>query len=138
MSAECNGCGACCDPVVLPVSQLDVARDPRLMGDEDAQFVLEVLRPIRRRDGLAKASYLSAGVTVLGAPGTPESTVLVWSMFYECPRFDPETRRCTDWENRPPLCRGYPWYDAPPDQAKALPTECSYRADLGAPTRRTR
>lgn len=123
-------CGACCDPVVLPYSQLDVRLMGGLDNSADTDFVVNVLRPMRRSDGLQRAAYLSAGVTVMGRPGTPESTVLVWSMFYECPRFDPETRRCTDYANRPPLCREYPWYGDEPDAAKALPTDCVYREDL--------
>lgn len=132
MSAECNGCGGCCDPVVLPYSRNEIARAlPSEFDDPELRrFVLEDLTPIRRRDGLQRASYLSAGVTVLGRPGDPDSTFLAWSFFYECRHYDRENRRCLNYENRPSLCRGYPWYGEPPDPSKALPVECSYREDL--------
>lgn len=133
MSAECNGCGACCDPVVLPYTQRQVAGmlpDEYLTADE-RRFVLEDLTPITRRDGMARASYLSAGVTVMGQPGSPESVVLAWSAFYTCRHYDPETRRCGNYANRPRMCREYPWYGDGPDPAKALPGPCAYRADRG-------
>lgn len=123
-------CGACCDPVVLPYTREEVLRAPWLLDPADRAFVIDALTPVRRRDGLRRASYLSAGVTVMGRPGSPESTVLAWSFFYDCRHFDPETRRCTNYDNRPPLCRDFPWYGDPPDPSKALPTECAYRADL--------
>lgn len=130
---ECPpGCGACCDPVVLPYSRAEVQRS--MPGEWDdprtRDFVLNDLTPIRRRDGLQRAAYLSSGVTVLGAPGTPGAVVLAWSFFYECRHFDQESRRCTNYEGRPDVCREYPWYGEAPDPAKALPVECIYRDDL--------
>ena len=127
---ECpDGCGACCDPVVLPYSQTEVAQHlpGQIQSAEDRRFVIEDLTPMRRRDGLQRASYLSSGVTVMGSPGSPGGALLAWSFFYECRHFDRETRRCLNYENRPPLCRSYPWYDDGPDPAKALPESCVYR-----------
>lgn len=133
MKRECPpGCGACCDPVVLPYSRDEIARTlpGEVLEPADRAHVLTNLVPMRRRDGMQRASYLSAGVTVMGRPGSPESTVLAWSFFYTCRLYDAETARCTAYEDRPPMCSQYPWYGDPPDTAKALPTECVYREDL--------
>jgi Fe-S-cluster containining protein len=49
-----------------------------------------------------------------------------------CDAFDPATRLCTAHEDRPPVCRGYPWYGEDPagsSRALALYPECSYLID---------
>lgn len=50
-----------------------------------------------------------------------------------CPRYDQATRRCTDYDNRPPVCRDYPTgYDGfgQPGLIPDLPHECEFWADL--------
>lgn len=124
-------CGGCCDPVVMPYTQLQVRAHPGAMDPEDERFVLEDLTQIRpRKEGLRRASYLTQGgltALSLGWNGKPELAV---SVFYECRWFDTETKACTNYVNRPPVCRDYPWYGAAPDPAKALPTECVYRDEI--------
>lgn len=57
-------------------------------------------------------------------PGYPQ--------FYECVNFDRETRRCTKYEDRPPVCRDYPYYGQRQLAPNiALPHWCSFRADIG-------
>jgi Fe-S-cluster containining protein len=53
------------------------------------------------------------------------------TFYFRCRHFDRETRRCTDYENRPAMCRDYPWYGGEPQEAAALPPTCSFRADIG-------
>lgn len=81
-----------------------------------------------RREALAKAPHMR-GVELVDQDGQP----VLYPFFYSCPSFDLETRRCTDYDNRPPVCRGYPWYDRGPSLATSLPPECSYREDIGQP-----
>lgn len=132
---DCNGCGRCCDPVAIPAT-LDEARASLPRNDEERRnrsWMLTHLTPIRRRDGLDRvADYMRRGITDALIGG--ELVTLV-THFYECDLYDPTTRRCTDWANRPPLCGGFPWYDSPPDDTKALPLECSFRADIGLPVK---
>ena len=55
-----------------------------------------------------------------------------------CDAFDPATRLCTAQENRPPVCRDYPWYGKDPAGSGSGPLlyrECSYLADV-APDQR--
>lgn len=108
----------------------------------------EHLRPMRRSDGLKLASYLNGGWTEIrgfrdratGRAHLFDSPVLLLAHFYSCDRYDAAARRCTDYANRPSMCRGFPWNGDTPDATKALPAECSFRADIGqpvaAPTRR--
>jgi uncharacterized cysteine cluster protein YcgN (CxxCxxCC family) len=50
-----------------------------------------------------------------------------------CDNYDEETRRCTDYENRPDICRRYPWFNGVPVPGAQLPPTCSFRADIGLP-----
>lgn len=47
-----------------------------------------------------------------------------------CDAFDPVTRACTAYEDRPPICSGYPWYGKAPNRSKLLNPACSYHADV--------
>ncbi len=47
---------------------------------------------------------------------------------YSCDRFDPQTRLCTAHEDRPPICRGFPYYGRETITVD-LPEQCSYRDD---------
>lgn len=130
---DCNGCGACCNPVisVIPPQQLTDGRADEIVGAVEADWMRAHLTPIvPRRDGLKMVSAWSRGVSDFVFDG---QLMLVLSWFYRCDLYDPGTRRCTDWENRPDMCRGYPWFDDPPDTTKVLPPTCSYRADIGLP-----
>lgn len=139
---ECNSCGACCSPVVSVFAPTDLRRMMPGRLSPTARLDIAHLRdhctPISRREGLARAPYLSDGVTVMGVPGSPESTMISFSFFYECEYFDSDTRRCTNYDNRPPMCADYPWYGQDPlatetERSKALPRMCSFRADIGKP-----
>jgi Fe-S-cluster containining protein len=109
--------------------------DAQSIGDdEDRRWLLEDLTIIPRREGLARSPHLTqGGVTRALVDG---DGVLMWSFFYECRHFDPETRRCTNYDSRPPACRDYPLYGAPSlDPAKAIPEACTYRetpVEIGA------
>lgn len=130
-AAECNGCGQCCDPVVLPFTQREIMATLPSQHEHpaDREHMLHDLIPISRREGLARAPYLSGGVTWASIDGG-RSFLETRSVFYECRHFDRETRRCRIYERRPPMCRDYPWYGDPPDGSKALPPDCSYIEDV--------
>lgn len=91
----CDGCGLCCDPVYLgPGVRMKVIKDGH--PDHHANGNIEWARNLMPRgDG-----------------------------YYDCPNFNTETRNCNDYENRPEVCRGYPFYNKP---HKALDfAECVY------------
>lgn len=102
-----------------------------VFGETEAEWMRVHLTPIKpRRIGLAMVSDWSKGMTHWELDG---KMFLQLSWFYECDLYDAEHRRCTDWNNRPNICRGYPWYEDGPDDTKALPPECSFRVDIGLP-----
>ena len=51
---------------------------------------------------------------------------------YRCDRFDPETLLCTAHDERPPVCRGFPWYGDGPsvERAANLDPACSFLLDV--------
>lgn len=122
----CKGCGACCNPVALPWTQRQIAMMlPSEIEDADRQFVLNDLTPLRYRDGLAAAPYLKDLTTFPTTEGPPE---YVKPVFYSCRHFDPVEKACTNYENRPPVCRAYPLYGREEiHPAMALPEACVYR-----------
>lgn len=129
-TTECNGCGACCDPFMTVYSPNDLLLHARHFDPDELRFMVEHLSPIRRADGRRMVAHWSSGWSEMILEGTP---TLLPAWYYRCDRFDVETRRCTDYENRPDVCRDYPWYGDPPDPNKALPPTCSYLADVGRP-----
>jgi Fe-S-cluster containining protein len=119
--------------VMLPYTQqmVRMATDCEI-DTENRRWVLEDLTMISRREGLTRSPYVKKGLTIFADENTGEA-LWVWSFFYNCKHYDRETKQCRNYENRPPICSGFPWYDQPPDSTKALPFDCSYRADQGVP-----
>lgn len=132
---KCNGCegsdvAGCCSPVMLPFSRLEAELAPRdEMEAENRRWVLEDLTPISRREGLRRTPYVKDGLTIYGNENTGE-TFWFWSHFYDCKHYDAATKRCMNYDNRPPMCRDFPWYGVAPDPLKSLPEHCSYRSDV--------
>lgn len=143
MSAECNGCGGCCDPVVSAIAPiyLQDGTATQLVGRAEANWMRSHLTPMRRADGLKLVPWMRGGGwtdiqgqrdNVTGKLHLCEP-VLLPSFFYRCDLFDTGTRRCSDHANRPNMCRGYPWFGEAPDPTKSVPPTCSYLADVGLP-----
>lgn len=129
----CNGCGRCCNPVVLAGTLNDVALGNAVVPDpETLRWIREDLTPLRRREGLFMVRDYMTGYTNWMHEGKP---VVMASHFYSCKWYDHETNQCTNYDNRPPPCRGYPWADKKPDPAMNLPPECSFNADIGQPVK---
>jgi Fe-S-cluster containining protein len=130
MSGPCDpdNCGsACCSPVMLPYTKAEFL----LMNQSDERqrdWVMNDLTRIPASEGYRRSPWYRAAefVNQFGEPTTP--------VFYECRHFDAVGNRCTDYENRPDACAGFPRYGAPvTDPATCLPPTCGYRADLGEP-----
>jgi Fe-S-cluster containining protein len=51
-----------------------------------------------------------------------------------CDVFNPNTRRCDAYDDRPPICSNYPAYGEPltpgHDKANAIPLICAFQADV--------
>lgn len=136
---ECNGCGACCHPfqMIHSPTSITLGREilfdgslGRLIAADQLAFAREHLEPIRRGDGRRMVASWSGGYSEVIVNGDVR---LIPSFYYRCDLYDPETRRCTDYDRRPSVCRDYPWYGAPPDPNKQLPPTCSFNDDVGRP-----
>lgn len=116
MSLGCSRCGDCCDPVGLSASTvrrfdeiMDVLTDAYgpgadLPGD-DWPFIVEHWHEIARHN-TGQADY-------------------------RCDRFDPELRACTAYDDRPPVCRDFPWYsDVIKDGHTLRDKRCSFLLDV--------
>jgi Fe-S-cluster containining protein len=105
VATQCSACGCCCDPVWYSYGPGDLRQLAERTNSADARFAVAHWHPTGETGDAGHA--------------------------YRCDRFDPVTRLCTAHDERPPICRGYPWYDEPPGRRLVLlPEPCSYRADL--------
>lgn len=128
---ECSSCGSCCDPITLAFTQDDARRMlPTEIDARTRRWIIDELVPISRREGMARSPWIThTALPMKGGQYDPG-----YSQFYECRNFDRVTRRCTAYEDRPPVCSGFPHYGK-----KVLPTNiviphwCSFRADIGQP-----
>jgi hypothetical protein len=47
-----------------------------------------------------------------------------------CDAFDPQTRTCLAYDERPPVCSDYPWYRKSPGNDQIASLRCSFWADV--------
>lgn len=97
-------------------------------GARDRDFVLNDLTPIPAREGVARSSHIDHQIQMGVIDGEQAQLIL---HFFTCRHFDTEHRRCMNYENRPPICRDYPWTNGVVDPNRGLPLECEFRRDVG-------
>jgi hypothetical protein len=110
-----------------------------VLGQYTRWWILNVLEPISRQEGLALAPWERDAMPMVNVHpplGSGQPSFLApqpWpSSFYRCTWFDPETRLCTHYEERPDLCREYPRNNAERvADGVNLPPMCGYRPDRG-------
>lgn len=137
----CAKCGACCqnltitaDPTVGSLEHwttkaLENVPDPRedwghwaAHGWTDGQRELAERRYDPDGDLRADVDFIADHWHEIdGYPGN-----------YRCDRWDPATLLCTAHDERPPVCRNFPWYGAEPGVARAasLDSACSFLLDV--------
>lgn len=119
---ECAGCGDCCETVVPNTSVPDLRRklqNPRLAGAARREYTKIVNMLTERADPVFPSGKR-------GRPGKPA---------YRCRHFNAQTRRCEAHDERPLMCRGYPWYPpGGPLPLNRIPADlsprCSFIADV--------
>ena len=121
---DCAGCGSCCDPVWLELDALELAtllarmqagaRVSSADGEANLRFIGEHMVPLAEQP----ETYLDGGPAAT-------SGHTAWS----CDRYDPVAKLCTAHDDRPPICRGWPWYGDPPYAMSSMPGECSHQWD---------
>lgn len=137
---DCNRCGDCCEDIYLNTSKARSRREVRF-GDprEDAVWEAWVAGWATKGEQHAPReafvrSYLDAVfIDQHWHGGRPAGHGVTdhWS----CDRFDPATRLCLAHDDRPPICRDFPWYGREPsaDEGAKLSKRCAFRADVGMP-----
>lgn len=132
MSATCNGCGDCCDPVHLPEWAVECLT-------EMVKAVAEgVVSPFDDPEAwIARKWNLSAAESAYLNAGWFSALVRRPDGRFDCPSFDREARRCLIHATRPPVCRDYPWYGKEPAAGALDSSRCSYWEDI-APDQRPR
>lgn len=135
MSTSCSGCGSCCDPVTFDVvgrrkwlmdwakssdPRIDVVwksfwrRSPNAWKDENRPNAIRL--------------YLDACFIIDHWHPLGDGDAL-------CDAFDPKTRTCLAYDERPAICQDFPWYDKDPVASVGeLPEQvpwCSFLPDAG-------
>ena len=120
LAGECNGCGACCRVLTLgqsPEEIRNIAAVTRVLGiPSDHQFAAEHWHPLTREEAMRRNPFYTSRL----APD---------AYLYTCDRIG-DDGRCMAYEERPLVCRGYPWYDAAPRDIPLPDAECGYLVDL--------
>jgi Fe-S-cluster containining protein len=89
----------------------------RVLGiPSDHAFAAEHWRPLTRAEAMARNPFYTSRL----APG---------AHLYTCDRLGADGR-CTAYEERPLVCRGYPWYGEAPRELPLPDPECGYREHL--------
>jgi Fe-S-cluster containining protein len=119
---ECNRCGACCRVILLEQSWEEIqqiAMLTKVLGiPSDHQFAARHWRPLTRDEAMQRNAFYA-------------SRLPVDAHLYTCDRLGPDGQ-CTAHDERPLVCRGYPWYDGPPRDMPLADPECGYATDRPA------
>jgi Fe-S-cluster containining protein len=119
-TGACNGCGACCRVIFLEQSPDEVQRMAaltRVLGiPSDHAFVAEHWRPLTRDEAMQRNPFYTSRLA-------PDAHL------YTCDRLG-DDGACMAYDERPFVCRGYPWYGQAPRPMALADEECGYRVDL--------
>lgn len=140
---ECApNCGKCCSPVVMTMQQVQFLRNWANRPDPEETPANLPNFAINTREALAKAREHIANGTfmerhwIFNIRWVRRMATGFEYVGFNCPFFNEETKACGNYENRPPICRGYPFYGREPEdiarapRALQMPLECSYWADV--------
>jgi Fe-S-cluster containining protein len=119
MSETCKQCGACCRTLTLEQSPDQVratAAIASVLGiPSDAVFAAAHWQPLTREEAMRRNPFYVSQLR-------PDAYL------YSCDQLG-DDGRCLAYEERPLVCRGYPWYGQPP-RAMPLPhPDCGYAMD---------
>jgi Fe-S-cluster containining protein len=116
----CNQCGACCRVLTLEQSLQEVqamATLTRAIGiPSDTIFAAAHWHPLTRAEAMERNPFYTARLTAD-------------AHLYRCDQLG-EDGRCMAYEERPLVCRGYPWYDQPPREMELADQDCGYFYDV--------
>jgi Fe-S-cluster containining protein len=120
MFGKCNGCGACCRVLTLEQSPAEVrqmAALTQVLGiPSDHAFAARHWHPLTRAEAMRRNPFYTSRLP-------PDAHL------YACDRLG-DDGRCTAYEERPLVCRGYPWYGEAPRQMELADPDCGYFIDV--------
>lgn len=123
-------CGKCCDPVTFNITAW--YRMIYEHGDGERARYAESVAAGQMEQG--NADYQLRNVDFINKHWTPQRDQDLWSnlVLLQCDKFDHETRTCTAYEDRPPICSDYPFYGADPGikGTRWLLEGCSFIEDV--------
>ena len=117
---RCNKCGACCRVLTLQQSPEEVQAMAALTGvlgiPSDNLFAAKHWHPLTREQAMQRNPFYTVRL--------PADAHL-----YSCDQLG-EDGRCMAYEERPLVCRGYPWYGEPPRDMELADQNCGYFYDI--------
>ena len=118
---KCRQCGACCRAIAMLYSKKDIQNNwSNVIGGSKA-FVLENWKRISKEQSVKNNPHLAS----LMKEYQWGNQKTYW---YTCKLL--QGNRCSIHKERPPICKGYPWYDNEPDRKEFLYGEnCGYQVD---------
>lgn len=113
---RCNHCGMCCRTICLRYSKKEMKRADY---SEERAFILKHWKRISRKKALELNPYLRTLIEEYIKGGV----TLYW---YSCEYLGNDSL-CTNYENRLPVCSGYPFYGNEPNNEFLYGENCGYR-----------
>ena len=95
--SDCDG--RCCAVFPLPKDAAELFANGA--NGPDAAFCLDMIVPLTRRQAVARAARFAYQI--------PWSRLRRGQGYFTCRHWDEETRLCTVYEQRPAMCRDYPY-----------------------------
>ena len=101
---DCKSCGQCCKAIYLPLSFEEI-RDiaTKDKTNKDAIYISKNWNEITIEEAKKINPYFFKKYE-------KESIKIHEKHFFVCNSFNSETNKCGDYENRPHVCRGFPFY----------------------------
>ena len=115
---KCRQCGMCCRAISLSYSKKEIAAT---WSDTNGKFIIKNWARISKEQALKNNPY----VRLIQEENARSGQTIYW---YSCKYLI--DNRCSVHKDRPPVCKGYPWYEGEPDNKEFLYGEdCGYRVD---------
>jgi Fe-S-cluster containining protein len=115
----CNQCGACCRVLTLEQSPAEIQAVAAITGalgiPSDAIFAAVHWHPLTRAEAMQRNPFYTRHLP-------PDAQL------YSCDQLGADGR-CQAYEERPLVCRGYPWYGQPPRAMELPDPDCGYAVD---------
>ena len=115
----CNQCGACCRVLTVEQSAEEIQAIAAVTGvlgiPSDMIFAAQHWHPLTRAEAMRRNPLYTSRL--------PAAAHL-----YRCDQLG-DDGRCMAYEERPLVCRGYPWYGQPVREMELADQNCGYHYD---------